>query len=297
MTGMNERETHIQSDSERKARIRDRYKGIDREELEVIPAIKEVSLQEDTSVKRVGGYARVSTDDPNQTSSYELQKNHFEDEVERHPGWVLVDVYADEGISGTSLNHRDNFNRMIADCEAGKLDLIITKSVSRFARNVLDCIGQVRKLAALPHPVGVLFETENLYTLNRNSEMALSFISTLAQEESHNKSDIMNASIYGEDGNPLPTDEATRLRNEAVYEIGNMTLLSSKLNKELQNYCFSDKVNGALIGRKQRFGMKTYASLSITKEVINRDPLVWNEDSIHERTYLLTEEVKQIWKV
>lgn len=195
MTGMNERETHIQSDSERKARIRDRYKGIDREELEVIPAIKEVSLQEDTSVKRVGGYARVSTDDPNQTSSYELQKNHFEDEVERHPGWVLVDVYADEGISGTSLNHRDNFNRMIADCEAGKLDLIITKSVSRFARNVLDCIGQVRKLAALPHPVGVLFETENLYTLNRNSEMALSFISTLAQEESHNKSDIMNASI------------------------------------------------------------------------------------------------------
>ena len=77
MTGMNERETHIQSDSERKARIRDRYKGIDREELEVIPAIKEVSLQEDTSVKRVGGYARVSTDDPNQTSSYELQKNHF----------------------------------------------------------------------------------------------------------------------------------------------------------------------------------------------------------------------------
>ena len=103
--------------------------------------------------------------------------------------------------------------------------------------------------------------------------------------------------ILGEDGNPLPTDEATRLRNEAVYEIGNMTLLSSKLNKELQNYCFADKVNGALIGRKQRFGMKTYASLSITKEVINRDPLVWNEDSIHERTKLLTEEIKQIWKV
>ena len=103
--------------------------------------------------------------------------------------------------------------------------------------------------------------------------------------------------ILGEDGNPLPTDEATRQRNEAVYEIGNMTLLSSKLNKELQNYCFADKVNGALIGRKQRFGMKTYASLSITKEVINRDPLVWNEDSIHERTKLLTEEVKEIWKL
>ena len=84
---------------------------------------------------------------------------------------------------------------MIQDCEAGKLDLIITKSVSRFARNVLDCIGYVRELAALPHPVGILFETENLYTLNKNSEMALSFISTLAQEESHTKSEIMNASI------------------------------------------------------------------------------------------------------
>lgn len=192
---MNEHETHIQSNAERKAKIRERYKGIDREELEVIPAIKELSLQEDESEKRVGVYARVSTDDPNQTSSYELQKNHFQDMVNRHPGWKLVEIYADEGISGTSLNHRDSFNRMIADCEAGKLDLIITKSVSRFARNVLDCIGQVRNLAALPHPVGVLFETENLYTLNRNSEMALSFISTLAQEESHNKSDIMNASV------------------------------------------------------------------------------------------------------
>lgn len=83
---MNERETHIQSNAERKARIRERYKGIDREELEVIPAIKELSLQEDESEKRVGVYARVSTDDPNQTSSYELQKNHFQDMVNRHPG-------------------------------------------------------------------------------------------------------------------------------------------------------------------------------------------------------------------
>ena len=101
--------------------------------------------------------------------------------------------------------------------------------------------------------------------------------------------------IVGEDGEPLPTEEATRLRNEAVYEIGNMTLLSSKLNKELQNYCLADKVNGAVIGKKQRFGMKAFASLSITKEVINNDPLVWNEESIHERTSLLTEEAKQIW--
>ncbi|MFA5727508.1 MAG: recombinase family protein [Saccharofermentanaceae bacterium] len=91
--------------------------------------------------------------------------------------------------------HRDAFIRMINDCQARKIDLIVTKSVSRFARNVLDCIGYVRQLAAMRPPIGVFFETENIYTLNSNSEMSLSFISTLAQEESHNKSEIMNASI------------------------------------------------------------------------------------------------------
>lgn len=192
---MNEREKQAMSDNERKAKIRERYKGVDRDELEVIPAIMPASFHEDTSDKRVAVYARVSTGDPNQTSSYELQKNHYQDMVARHPGWHLVEIYADEGISGTSLQHRDDFIRMIADCEAGKIDLIVTKSVSRFARNVIDCIGQVRKLRALPNPVGVFFETENIFTLNSNSEMSLSFISTLAQEESHTKSEIMNASI------------------------------------------------------------------------------------------------------
>lgn len=84
---------------------------------------------------------------------------------------------------------------MISDCQKGKIDLIVTKSVSRFARNVVDCIKIIRDLKAMSPPIGVFFETENIYTLNSNSEMSLSFISTLAQEESHNKSEIMNASI------------------------------------------------------------------------------------------------------
>lgn len=109
--------------------------------------------------------------------------------------WDLIDIYADEGISGTSLQHRDSFLKMIKDCENGKIDLIVTKSVSRFARNILDCIGYVRQLKAMKPPVGIYFETERIYTLSNNSEMSLSFIATLAQEESHNKSEIMNASI------------------------------------------------------------------------------------------------------
>ena len=92
-------------------------------------------------------YCRVSTDDANQTSSYELQKNHYEDMIKEHAGWTLVGIYADEGISGTSLQHRDEFNRMIEDCKVGKIDLIVTKSVSRFARNIVDCIAKVRELA------------------------------------------------------------------------------------------------------------------------------------------------------
>ena len=115
--------------------------------------------------------------------------------VNRRANWILVDIYADEGISGTSLQHRDSFLRMISDCRAGKIDLIVIKSVSRFARNIIDCIGYVRQLKAADPPIGVFFETENIFTLDENSEMSLSFIATLAQEESHTKSEIMNATI------------------------------------------------------------------------------------------------------
>lgn len=192
---MKETEERTGSIADQKQKIRERYKGVDPDTLDVIPAIPQEDFYKTENLKRVAVYARVSTDDPRQTSSYELQKNHYEDVVSRRPNWQLVKIYADEGISGTSLQHRDAFVQMIADCKAGKIDLIVTKSVSRFARNVLDCIGYVRELKALDPPVGIFFETENIYTLNSNSEMSLSFISTLAQEESHTKSEIMNASI------------------------------------------------------------------------------------------------------
>lgn len=96
-----------------KARIRERYKGVALEELDFIPAAPQENFYEDTKEKRVAVYARVSTDDPRQTSSYELQKNHYMDFVKHHPNWNLVDIYADEGISGTSLKYRDAFIRMI----------------------------------------------------------------------------------------------------------------------------------------------------------------------------------------
>ena len=180
---------------EQKQKIRLRYKGVDKGELEAIPAKPRHKLFEETGVKRVCAYCRVSTDDPKQTSSYELQKNHYEDMIKEHPGWELAGIFADEGISGTSLLHRDNFLRMIEECKKGTIDMVVSKSVSRFARNLVDCIAIVRELANLPHPVGVFFEAEHIYTLDNTSEMILAVLSATAQEESRTKSEIMNISI------------------------------------------------------------------------------------------------------
>lgn len=192
---MNENEHKAGSVADQKNKIRERYKGVSLDELDVIPALPQEDIFAVENEQRVAVYARVSTYDPRQTSSYELQKNHYHDVISKSPNWKLVQIYADEGISGTSLQHRDQFKLMIEDCKQGKIDLIVTKSVSRFARNVVDCIGYVRELLALPHPVGVFFETERLNTFDPKSEMVLSFMATLAQEESHTKSEIMNASI------------------------------------------------------------------------------------------------------
>ena len=140
-------------------------------------------------------YVRVSTDDPRQTTSFELQKQYYDEFVKRHPKWKLVKSYADEGISGTSLKHRDAFNEMIADCKAGKITLIICKSVSRFARNVVDFLGMIRMLSEHNPPIGVFFESENIFSLNDQCQMGLSFQATMAEEESRNKSRSMEASL------------------------------------------------------------------------------------------------------
>lgn len=115
--------------------------------------------------------------------------------IKSHEGWTFVGIYADEGISGTSMQHREEFQRLMRDCNEGKIDLIVTKSVSRFVRNIVDCIANVRKLANRNHPIGVFFETEHIYTLDNTSEMMLAVLSASAQEESHTKSEIMNISI------------------------------------------------------------------------------------------------------
>lgn len=192
---MTRNEEKLSDRDQAKDKVRHRYQETDTDNVEVIPARpSDEDLFNTDKEQRVGIYARVSTDGLSQVSSYELQIAHYGDMVQSRDNWELVDIYADEGISGTSLEHRDEFLRMVDDCKKGKIDLIVTKSVSRFARNIVDCIGTVRMLRSLDPPVAVYFESENIYTLNQDYEMQLTFSSSMAQEESHIKSKTMNTS-------------------------------------------------------------------------------------------------------
>ena len=137
--------------------------------------------------KRVAAYARVSTESEEQQSSYEAQVSHYTQFIQNRQDWTFVDVYSDEGISGTSTRKRDGFNRMIRDALDGKIDLIITKSVSRFARNTVDTLSTVRKLKE--RGVEVYFEKENIYTMDSKGELLITIMSSLAQEESRSISE------------------------------------------------------------------------------------------------------------
>lgn len=182
-------------DSSREA-LRQIYKKEDTSEKTFIPARPKINPNEKDRFFRVCAYCRVSTDNDEQLSSFELQQAHYRQLVKDHPNWELKHIFADQGISGTSLKNRDEFNEMIAACKRGEYDLIITKSVSRFARNLVDCISLIRMLKGLTPPVGVYFETDNLYTLGENTEFMLSFLATFAQEESVKKSEAMNWSLH-----------------------------------------------------------------------------------------------------
>jgi DNA invertase Pin-like site-specific DNA recombinase len=137
--------------------------------------------------KRVAAYARVSTDSDEQLSSYEAQVDFYTRHIKSKTEWEFVDVYTDEGISGTNTKKRDGFNRMIADALNGKIDLILTKSISRFARNTVDSLTTVRKLKE--KDVEVYFEKENIYTLDTKGEVLITIMSSLAQEESRSISE------------------------------------------------------------------------------------------------------------
>ncbi|MDD2481983.1 MAG: recombinase family protein [Lutispora sp.] len=137
--------------------------------------------------RRVAGYARVSTDHEDQVTSYAAQVDYYTNYIKGRENWEYAGIYTDEGISATNTKKRDGFNRMVADALAGKIDLIITKSVSRFARNTVDSLTTIRKLKE--HNVECYFEKENIWTFDSKGELLLTIMSSLAQEESRSISE------------------------------------------------------------------------------------------------------------
>ena len=153
----------------------------------VIPADPQVARQDIRKKHlRVAPYCRVSTDKEEQLSSYEAQIEYYTDKINSNPDWTMVRLYADEGITGTSAKKRKDFLKMVRDCQRGKIDLVITKSVSRFCRNTLDGLNYVRRLKG--YGVGVYFEKENVNTLYMDNEMILTFMMSQAQAESESLS-------------------------------------------------------------------------------------------------------------
>ena len=140
-----------------------------------------------TTFRKVAGYARVSTDSEEQLTSYEAQVDYYTRYIHSRTDWQFVDVYTDEGISATNTKRREGFNRMVQDALDGKIDLIVTKSVSRFARNTVDSLTTVRKLKDAG--VEVYFEKENIWTLDSKGELLITIMSSLAQEESRSISE------------------------------------------------------------------------------------------------------------
>ena len=137
--------------------------------------------------RKVAGYARVSTDKEDQATSYEAQVNYYTNYIKSRDDWEFAGLYSDEGISATSIKHREGFKKMINDALAGKIQLIVTKSVSRFARNTVDSLSTIRKLKE--HGVEVYFEKENIWTLEATGELLITVLSSLSQEEARSISE------------------------------------------------------------------------------------------------------------
>ena len=156
----------------------------------VIPAKRQVgntARQQDAKPKlRIAAYCRVSTDSDEQATSYDAQVEHYTEFIQKNLEWEFAGIYADDGISGTNTKKREDFNRMIDDCEAGNIDMIITKSISRFARNTLDCLKYIRQLKDKNIPV--FFEKEAINTMDAKGEVLITIMASLAQQESQSLS-------------------------------------------------------------------------------------------------------------
>ena len=210
-------------------------------QVEVIAANLKTNIKNSVKklIKRVCAYARVSTDSEEQQTSYSSQIKHYSQSIKENPEWEFVGIYADEGISGTQVKKRTEFKRMIDDALKGKIDIIIAKSISRFARNTLDTLKYVRLLRE--HNVDVYFEKENIHTLNLDSEMFLTLFSAFAQAETESISQNVKMGLQAKMKRGEPVGNPTCYGYKCGEEKGTIEIVEKQAEvvKDIFNWYIS----------------------------------------------------------
>lgn len=250
-------------------------RSVSNSRVKVIPARHRTSRNVenfDGQKKKIAAYARVSTMEEHQSGSYELQVEYYTDYIQQNPAWELYKVFADEGITGTSTKNRAGFLEMIEDAKAGKIDYIITKSISRFARNTLDCLSTVRMLKNLPKPCGIYFEKENLDTLDSKSELFLTILSSMAQEESRSISENTKWGVQKRFSQGKPHIPTTYFLGYDTDEEGEIFI--DEAQAEIVRRIYKDLLDGR--------GTPTIAK-NLTKEGLKtaRGNKTWTSDAVY----------------
>lgn len=258
----------------------------------VIPAKKKIgntNRKKDTKPKlRVAAYCRVSTDSDEQATSYEAQVEHYTEYIKRNPDWEFAGIYADDGISGTNTKNREEFNRLIKDCEAGTIDMVITKSISRFARNTLDCLKYIRRLKEKNIPV--FFEKESINTMDAKGEVLITIMASLAQQESQSLSQNVKLGLQFRYQNGQVQINYNRFLGYTKDENGNLVIdpeqaeVVKRIYREYLNGYSMDKIasgleaDGILTGA----GKKKWWTSTINKILRNEK---YMGDALLQKTY------------
>ena len=203
--------------------------ALEQQRVIVIPAHDEIVARK----LRVAAYARVSSSSEDQLNSYRVQNQYYSELISSNPDWEMVDIYADEGITGTSVEKREDFQRMMQDCRKGKINRILVKSISRFARNTKDCLAAVRELKELG--VSVQFEEQGIDTSKVSSEMVTAIMASLAQKQSESISGNVKWGVQKrmKDGTYIPAYRSNYAKCTAGRRCGQYTKLDFGCLKEL----------------------------------------------------------------
>lgn len=255
--------------------------------ITVIPAFSKGSLARQEQKLKVCAYARVSTGSRTQAESYATQVEYYTKKIESNPLWEFAGVYADEGITGTKVKGRNNFKAMIAACEDGDINMILTKSVTRFARNTVECIQTIRKLKAIG--VGIVFEKEGINTLTEASELMLTILASVAQGESEDFSGNNRWAIVNrfENGTFIVGTPAYGYRKD---EEGN--LIIKETEAEVVRWIFESYLNGlgtyVIAKELNKKGVPTIRKSEkwqdgVIKEILTNP--VYEGDTLRQRTY------------